>query len=66
MTNPILNMLNNSGSNSLPTSMNDPRMSNAINYVNSHGGNPQQAFYQLCNERGLNPMNIINQVMGGR
>lgn len=54
----------NQNNNSLPTSLNDPRLDAAKNYVAQHGGNPQRAFYQLCNEKGLNPAGIINMVFG--
>ena len=72
--NPILRQLGNEqqinsqnqNNNSLPTSLNDPRLDAAKNYVAQHGGNPQQAFYQLCNEKGLNPAGIINMVFGRR
>lgn len=73
--NPILRQLGNENvsrqqatknNNSLPTSLNDPRLDSAKNYVAQHGGNPQQAFYQLCNEKGLNPAGIINMVFGRR
>lgn len=68
MANPILDMLqsNNSSAsqNGLPTSMSDPKMRDAINYVNNHGGNPKQAFYALCKEKMLNPATIINNLMG--
>ena len=69
--NPILRQLGtlqqesqNQNDNSLPTSLNDPRLDAAKNYVAQHGGNPQRAFYQLCNEKGLNPAGIINMVFG--
>lgn len=53
-----------SQSQGLPTSMDDPRMNNAKEYVASHGGNPKAAFYQLCKEKMLNPAEIINKLMG--
>lgn len=73
--NPILRQLGNENvsrqqatknNNSLPTSLNDPRLDSAKNYVAQHGGNPQRAFYQLCNEKGLNPAGVINMVFGRR
>lgn len=48
----------------LPTSLNDPRMQVAKDYVAQHGGNPKAAFYQLCQERMLNPAVIFNKLMG--
>lgn len=71
MTNPILSMLNGANSirsaqqnNGFPTSIDDPRMDEAKKYVQEHGGNPKQAFYQLCKEKMLNPAAIINMFMG--
>lgn len=45
----------------LPTSLDDPRMKSTIDYVNSHGGNAREAFYRLCQEKMLNPAEIINK-----
>lgn len=59
-------MTQNPQNNSLPTSLNDPRMNNVKDYVNSHGGNPKTAFYNLCKEKMLNPAEIINRFIGGR
>ena len=49
-----------------PTSLDDPRMQQAKDYVQNHGGNPKAAFYQLCKEKMVNPMEIMNRVMGGQ
>ncbi len=40
-------------------------MKDAIDYVNSHGGDPKQAFMQLCKEKMVNPMTILNMLTGG-
>lgn len=70
MTNPIMNLLGNQNvqqsKEGLPTSLDDPRMDSVKQYVNEHGGNPKQVFYQLCKQKMLNPANIINSVFGGR
>lgn len=50
----------------LPTSLDDPRMTSVKDYVNSHGGDPRAAFYNLCKEKMLNPAEIINRFIGGR
>lgn len=50
--------------NGLPTSLNDPRMQKSIEYVQNHGGNPRAAFYQLCKEKMVNPLEIINSLLG--
>lgn len=48
----------------LPTSLDDPRMQQAKNYVAQHGGNAKEAFYALCRERMFNPAVIINRLTG--
>lgn len=70
MGNPILDMLdqqNNSAipqqNNSLPTSLDDPRMNETKQYVQTHGGDPKAAFFQLCNEKMRNPSDIINTLL---
>lgn len=47
---------------SLPTSMSDNRLAESISYVNTHGGNPEQAFYQLCKEKHVTPMDAFNEL----
>lgn len=75
MTDPLAMLKNKSNSqnaitSSLPNSLSDPRMKSAIDYVNSHGGNPKQAAINLCNEMGLsfpsNPIALIQQLMNRR
>ena len=36
----------------------NPQMLQAIEYVKQHGGNPQQAFRALAQERGIDPAEI--------
>jgi hypothetical protein len=58
---------NQNGSNPnepLPTSMDDPRLNEAKEYVRSHGGNAKAAALQLCKEKMLNPGVLINQILG--
>lgn len=74
MTNPIMEMLNQQGvvpqqsqfsqPQGLPTSLDDPRMSEVKEYVKENGGDPKAAFYKLCQERMLNPAEIINKLTG--
>lgn len=71
MTNPILSMLGQQNAQprnnqALPTSMDDPRMNNIKKYVDEHGGDPKAVFYQLCQEKMLNPANVINMILGQR
>jgi len=69
MGNLISDMLDKSqpqqqSNNGLPTSLDDPRMQQAKEYVQNHGGNPQAAFYQLCKEKMVNPLEFINRLLG--
>ncbi len=42
---------------------NNPNMRPILNMINS-GSNPQQIFYQLCNQRGINPEEFIKNITG--
>lgn len=74
INNPILNLLKQTQATptqqqtqtmqNLPTSMNDPRMQQAKDYVQSHGGDPKTAFLMLCKERGIDPQSFVQQMMG--
>lgn len=71
MANLISDMIDKSqtqqqSNNGLPTSLEDPRMQKTKEYVQNHGGNPKAAFYQLCKEKMLNPLEVINRLMGGQ
>ena len=76
INNPILNLLNQAQATptqqqtpimqtqNLPTSMTDPRLQQAKDYVASHGGDPKTAFLMLCKERGIDPQSFVQQMMG--
>lgn len=38
------------------------QMKQVLDYVNQNGGNPQQAFYALAKEKGVDPESIINML----
>ena len=40
----------------------NPQMKQVIDYVNANGGDPQQAFYRLAEEQGVNPDEILNEL----
>lgn len=42
--------------------LNDPRFQQVSNYVNSHGGNAKAAFYQLAQEKGVDPQTVLSQI----
>ena len=41
---------------------NNPQYKQVMDYVNQNGGNPQQAFMKMCEEKGVNPNDILNQL----
>lgn len=43
---------------------NNPQMKQILELVRQ-GHNPQELFYNLCNQRGINPQTLINQITGG-
>lgn len=63
MGNPILEQLDRRNQQS-PNSSN-PRLQQVQNYVNQHGGDPKTAFYNACQERGVNPNDILRLIRGG-
>lgn len=40
----------------------NPQLKQAVNFVNQNGGNPQQAFYQLAKQKGINPEDILKEL----
>lgn len=44
--------------------MKNPQLNNVVKMINS-GGNPQQVFNQLCQQRGINPDTFINTIRNG-
>ena len=41
----------------------NPNMKPILNMLNS-GANPQQVFYQICKQRGINPDEFIKNITG--
>ena len=39
---------------------NNPNLRQAMEYVNQYGGSPERAFYALCEQRGINPQQILD------
>ena len=62
--NPMTNMMRamQSGNPLDMISQSDPRMQQVNEFISKCGGDPQQAFYQLARERGVDPAGILNQV----
>ncbi len=40
----------------------NPQLQSAMNYIKTHGGNAEQAFYTLAKEYGVNPSEILNML----
>lgn len=64
MGNPILEQLDRR--NLQRQNNSNPRLQQVQNYVNQHGGDPKAAFYNACQERGINPNDILKFLQGGR
>lgn len=61
----MMNMLNSSGNPQMMLQnmmSQNPRLKEAMDYVNANGGNPKEAFYKLAKERGINPDDIISML----
>ena len=41
---------------------NNPQLKQAMDFVNQNGGNPQQAFYKLAKDKGINPEDILKEL----
>lgn len=41
---------------------NDPRTQQVLDYVNQNGGNAEQLFYRMAQQKGVDPNVIINQI----
>lgn len=39
--------------------MQNPQMKQAIEYINSNGGDPKSAFYKLADEMGVDPDEVL-------
>lgn len=42
--------------------LNNPQLQNVINLIRQNGGNPQQTFYALAKQKGVNPDEILNML----
>lgn len=66
---PIKNMLNMVRSAGNPQMMmnqimsQNPQMRQVMEYVNANGGDPKAAFYKLAQEKGVDPNEILKQLM---
>ena len=42
--------------------MNNPNTKQVMDLVNAAGGDPQKAFYQLAQQKGINPQDILDMI----
>lgn len=62
----IKNMMEMLKGASNPTAMmqqmvqNNPNYKQVMDYVNRNGGDPRKAFYQMAQEKGVNPNDILS------
>ena len=40
----------------------NPQYKQVIDYVNRNGGDPRKAFYQMAQEKGVNPNDILSML----
>lgn len=43
--------------------MSNPQIKQALEYIQNSGKNPKDAFYALAEEKGVNPEDILKQLM---
>ena len=66
---PIKNMLNMVRSAGNPQMVmnqmvgQNPQMKQVMEYINANGGDPKTAFYKLAQEKGVDPNEILRQLM---
>ncbi len=41
--------------------MNNPQLKQAMDYINSNGGDARQAFFNLAKQKGIDPEEILKQ-----
>ena len=42
--------------------LNNPQLSQVINFIKSSGGDTQKAFYALAKQMNVNPQDVLNQL----
>ena len=62
--NPILNALQGQQKLLNPQQIlqNNPQMAYIMQYVQTHGGDPKTAFYEMAKEKGIDPNYIISSL----
>ena len=61
----MMNMIRNAGNPQMMLQQmmaQNPQMRQVMDYVNKNGGDPKKAFYQMAQEKGVDPQTILNQL----
>ena len=61
----MMDMVRSSGNPSAMISQlaqNNPQLQNVMQLVNQAGGDPKKAFYELAQQRGIDPNEILNML----
>lgn len=40
----------------------NPQVKQVMDLINQNGGDAKSAFYKMCEEKGVNPDDILNQI----
>jgi hypothetical protein len=62
----MMNIVKNAGNPQTMISqlaMSNPQVKEAMDYIEKSGGDGQKAFYALAKEKGVNPEDILKQLM---
>lgn len=65
MVNPIDEMLGTVRGSTTPQNGSKTNEETARELIAQAGGDGRKAFFDLCNKKGLDPMSIISQYLGG-
>lgn len=60
--NNALNTINNPMLALQNTITQNPYYKEAMNFINSNGGNPEKAFYELARQKGIDPKTFLEQL----
>ena len=56
----IVRNANNPGAMLNMVAQNNPQLRQAMDFVRQYGNDPKQAFYAACQQRGVDPQDILN------
>lgn len=62
----MLNMVRSAGNPQMimnQIASQNPQIKQVMEYINANGGDPKAAFYKLAEEKGVDPDEILRQLM---